>query len=134
MPRPHDGGKWKGKHQFDGVLVDAPCSGSGVWRRNAALQWRLSEKDISDFAERQLTILENNACAVKPGGVLVYATCSIFEMENEGVARKFLERNPDFSAENFAHPLTGATCRGAMRAGCGVADCDELFAFKMRRK
>ena len=132
--RPHDGARWKGKHQFDGVLVDAPCSGSGVWRRNAALQWRLTEEEIKQFADRQLAILENNACAVKSGGVLVYATCSIFECENEGVAQKFLERNPDFYAEEFNHPLTGNPCRGAMRAGCGKADCDELFAFKMRRK
>lgn len=132
--RPHDGNRWKGKHKFDGVLVDAPCSGSGVWRRNAALQWRMSEQDIISFAEKQLEILENNAPAVKSGGVLVYATCSIFENENESVARKFLERNPDFTADEFPHPLTGKICCGAMRAGCGVADCDELFAFKMRRK
>lgn len=132
--RPHDGGKWKGKHQFDGVLVDAPCTGSGVWRRNAALQWRMTEETIRSFAARQLEILENNACAVKSGGTLVYATCSIFEMENEEVAHRFLERNPDFTAEEFTHPLSGEKCGGAMRAGCGAADCDELFAFKMRRK
>lgn len=132
--RPHDGGKWNGKHQYDGVLVDAPCSGSGVWRRNVALQWRMTEDAVKEFAVRQLEILENNAPAVKHGGALVYATCSIFEMENEQVAYRFLERNPDFYAEEFNHPLSGEKCCGAMRAGCGVADCDELFAFKMRRK
>ena len=132
--RPHDGSRWSGKHQYDGVLVDAPCSGSGVWRRNAALQWILSEKDVMSFADRQLQILENNAPAVKSGGVLVYATCSIFEAENEQVAARFLERNSDFTAEVFPHPLNGEICHGAMRAGCGLADCDELFAFKMRRK
>lgn len=132
--RPHDGGKWSGKHQFDGVLVDAPCSGSGVWRRNAALQWRVTEESVRAFADKQLEILENNAAAVKSGGTLVYATCSIFEMENEQVAYRFLERHPEFSAEEFIHPLSGERCIGAMRAGCGAADCDELFAFKMRRK
>ena len=86
------------------------------------------------FADRQLQILENNAPAVKSGGVLVYATCSIFEAENEQVAARFLERNSDFTAEEFPHPLSGEICHGAMRAGCGLADCDELFAFKMRRK
>ncbi|MBO5992080.1 MAG: RsmB/NOP family class I SAM-dependent RNA methyltransferase [Lentisphaeria bacterium] len=132
--RPHDGGAWKGKHKFDGVLVDAPCSGSGVWRRNPGLQWRLTSRDVQSFAERQLAILENNAPAVKPGGRLVYATCSIFTAENEDVAMRFLERNRDFYAEKFSHPLSGKECCGAMRAGNGQADCDELFAFVMRRK
>jgi 16S rRNA (cytosine967-C5)-methyltransferase len=129
----HDGKVWKGKNAYDGVLVDAPCSGSGVWRRNPGLQWTLSENEIKEFASRQLEILENNAPAVKAGGTLIYATCSIFELENESVANKFLERHPDFVPEEFNHPLTGEKCCGAMRSGNGAVDSDELFAFKMRK-
>lgn len=129
----HDGKAWRGKHAYDGVLVDAPCSGSGVWRRNPALQWKLTLQEIEEFSRRQLEILENNSPAVKPGGVLIYATCSIFELENESVAKKFLVRHPEFAPEEFLHPLTGETCRGAMRSGNGSADSDELFAFKMRK-
>ena len=131
--RVHDGKVWKGRNAYDGVLVDAPCSGAGVWRRNPGLQWKLTAKDIEDFAAKQLEILENNAPAVKTGGVLVYATCSIFETENEAVAWKFLERNPEFVPEEFTHPLDGTLCPGAMRAGNGNANCDELFAFRMRK-
>ena len=129
----HDGKVWKGRHAYDGVLVDAPCSGSGVWRRNPGMQWTLSRKNIEEYASRQLEILENNAPAVKTGGVLIYATCSIFELENESVAKKFMERNPEFVPENIIHPLSGTTGCGAMRSGNGYADCDELFAFKMRK-
>jgi 16S rRNA (cytosine967-C5)-methyltransferase len=70
---------------FDKVLVDAPCSGTGTLRRNPEIRWRLAETDIGAFAEVQKKILRNATKAVKPGGRLVYSTCSVEREENEQV-------------------------------------------------
>jgi 16S rRNA (cytosine967-C5)-methyltransferase len=76
---------------FDRVLLDAPCSGTGTLRRNPEIRWRLSENDISAFAENQKRFLVNAAGVVKPGGRLVYSTCSVERDENEEVIEKFVE-------------------------------------------
>lgn len=81
---------------FDKVLVDAPCSGTGTLRRNPEIRWRLSEADFSGFAERQKRFLINAGDVVKPGGRLVYSTCSVEREENEEVIREFLARNDRF--------------------------------------
>lgn len=80
---------------FDKVLVDAPCSGTGTLRRNPEIRWRLTAPDIDAFAEVQKQILSRAADAVKPGGRLVYSTCSVEREENEEVIEEFLSR------ENF---------------------------------
>ena len=127
----HDGGPWKGKHQFDGVLVDAPCSGSGVWRRNPGNQWLLTSEDVDNYAKTQLQVLENFALAVAPGKTLVYATCSVFTKENEDVVAKFLERNPTFKPAQIIHPLTGEEIHnGMMRVSPLLDNCDAMFACK----
>ena len=89
----HNGGVWKGKHLFDGILVDAPCSCSGVWRRNPGAQWKLTPEDLDDLSATQLKILENYAAALRTGGVMVYATCSLFDRENSAVVKEFLARH-----------------------------------------
>ena len=130
----HDGGPWKGKHQFDGVLVDAPCSGSGVWRRNPGNQWILTKEDVDNYAKTQLQVLENFALAVAPGKTLVYATCSVFTQENEDVVAKFLERNTNFAPAEIIHPLTGEKIpNGLMRVSPKLDDCDGMFACKFVR-
>jgi 16S rRNA (cytosine967-C5)-methyltransferase len=75
--------------KIDRVLVDAPCSGLGTLRRNPDLKWRQSPKAVDDFAARQTAILAGAARLLKPGGRLVYATCSLLEAENERVAEAF---------------------------------------------
>lgn len=82
---------------FDKVLLDAPCSGTGTLRRNPEIRWRLSEDDIRAFAETQKRFLENAAEVVKPGGRLVYSTCSVERDENEEVIEEFLVRNAQFT-------------------------------------
>ncbi len=72
---------------FDRVLVDAPCSGTGTLGRNPEIRWRLSEGDIRKHAERQRRILRNALSCLKPGGQLVYSTCSLEREENEDVVR-----------------------------------------------
>ena len=121
----------KVKHPFDGVLVDAPCSCSGVWRRNPGAQWILTSLELDELAAQQLEILETYAKAVRPGGILVYATCSLFDAENFGVVRKFLEKHPEFKLDPFEHPLTGNIAPGMLRIDGGNFNCDTLFAARM---
>ncbi|HUQ93499.1 MAG TPA: transcription antitermination factor NusB, partial [Bryobacteraceae bacterium] len=80
---------------FDRILVDAPCSGTGTLGRNPEIKWRLQPADLIDLHHRQVKILTNALTILKPGGILVYSTCSLEEEENEAVVRKVLGRNPD---------------------------------------
>lgn len=130
----HTGKLPRGFHLCDGVLVDAPCSGSGVWRRNPGSIWKFRMSELESYAARQLEILSRFSSAVRPGGVLVYATCSLFQAENEGVVRAFLETHPEFSPESGSHPLTGEITDGMYHFDGFDDDCDFLFAARMRRK
>jgi 16S rRNA (cytosine967-C5)-methyltransferase len=92
------GDKW-GKRQagsFDRVLVDAPCSGSGTWRRNPDARWRYGPDDLSGLTGDQRRILDRAAGLVKPGGRLIYATCALLREENEDQVAAFLDRHQDF--------------------------------------
>lgn len=124
--------KEKQRGKFDGVLVDAPCSCTGTWRRNPDARWNVQKKEIAEFAELQLSILEKAAEAVKAGGTLVYATCSLIATENSGVVEKFLDKHPDFSPEFFLHPLTGKPVEGMLQIYPWDADCDGMFVAKFR--
>lgn len=82
--------------KFDRVLVDAPCSGTGTLRRNPDLKWRQGEAQIAELTELQAKILEAAAPLVRPGGVLVYATCSLLPQENTLIQQAFTEAHPEF--------------------------------------
>jgi 16S rRNA (cytosine967-C5)-methyltransferase len=83
--------------EVDCVLVDAPCSGSGTWRRAVDLKTRYRESELARMAHTQYGILERFAVRVRSGGRLVYATCSLFEDENEAVVDRFLQSHPEWS-------------------------------------
>ena len=85
------------KESFDRVLVDAPCSGTGTLRRNPEIRWRISPEAIQDLSRRQSQLILEASELVKPGGRLVFSTCSIESDENESVAHEFLENRKDFS-------------------------------------
>jgi 16S rRNA (cytosine967-C5)-methyltransferase len=89
----------QGVRQFDRVLVDAPCSNSGVLRRRVDLRWRLRPEEIERLCRTQRALLELAAPRVAPGGVLVYSTCSLEPEENGGVITAFLNRYPHFRLE-----------------------------------
>lgn len=91
--------------KFDRVLVDAPCSGLGTLRRNPDLKWRQTETDIAELTTKQANILEAAAKLVKPGGRLVYATCSLLREENEGIVEAFLAAHAEFSLGDAAQVL-----------------------------
>jgi 16S rRNA (cytosine967-C5)-methyltransferase len=107
---------WDGKRDpaprllFDGVLLDVPCSGLGTWARNPDARWRLDPARIAELAELQFNLLETAAPKVKPGGVLVYATCTLTDAENEKQIDRFLASHPDFAPDPMTHPLTGQPC------------------------
>ncbi len=82
--------------KFDRVLVDAPCSGTGTLRRNPDLKWRQGEAHIAELTELQAKILEAAAPLVRPGGVLVYATCSLLPQENTLIQQAFSDAHPEF--------------------------------------
>lgn len=80
----------------DLVFLDVPCTGTGVMRRKPDLRWRITEKDLKELAGLQSTILAAGAACVRPGGAMVYSTCSIEPEENRGVVSSFLDGNPVF--------------------------------------
>ena len=85
------------KHGFDRVLADAPCSGSGAWRRNPDARWKLSAEGLASLLALQQRILISAARLVKPGGRLIYATCSLLDAENREQVAAFLAAQPEFS-------------------------------------
>lgn len=120
------------KASADWVLVDAPCSGSGTWRRNPDLKWRTTPQDIEELVALQRRILDSAARLVKPGGHLVYATCSILEAENQSQAAAFLARHADWSAT----PFTLAGCdwpEGMMALLPHQHGTDGFFAARWQR-
>jgi 16S rRNA (cytosine967-C5)-methyltransferase len=83
--------------KIDRVLVDAPCTGLGTLRRNPDMKWRQTPEAVEEMSVKQAAILASASRLVKPGGRLVYATCSILDEENEAVVESFLASHPDFS-------------------------------------
>ncbi|MCC7273234.1 MAG: RsmB/NOP family class I SAM-dependent RNA methyltransferase [Alphaproteobacteria bacterium] len=102
--------KWVKRHAggYDRVLADVPCTGTGTWRRNPDGRWRLCENDIVELVDLQGRILESCCRLVKPGGRLVYATCSLLAEENEDRVARFLQDHPEF------RPVAPATLPAAL--------------------
>ncbi|HLB22295.1 MAG TPA: hypothetical protein VK605_09290, partial [Solirubrobacteraceae bacterium] len=86
-------------------LVDPPCSGLGTLQARADLRWRVTPATVAELARLQATILAAGADAVRPGGVLVYSTCTISPAENEHVVTNFLDSHADFSLDDLASEL-----------------------------
>jgi 16S rRNA (cytosine967-C5)-methyltransferase len=91
--------------KIDRVLIDAPCSGLGTLRRNPDLKWRQSPKAVQELQVKQRAILDSAARLLKPGGRLVYATCSLLRAENENVADAFEQQHADSFAPLPVHEL-----------------------------
>ncbi len=122
---------------FSRVLVDAPCSGLGVLRRNPEGKWWKQAEDVTNLAGKQKAILGNAAACVAPGGVLLYATCSTTVAENEAVIDDFLSRNRDFMLEDLRElfPRHAALCseRGLFRTWPHLHVMDGFFAARLQR-
>jgi 16S rRNA (cytosine967-C5)-methyltransferase len=99
--------------KIDRVIVDAPCSGLGTLRRNPDLKWRQSPKALGELTAKQAAILESAARLLKPGGRIVYATCSLLRAENEEIADSFTAAHPGFRRLSVRELLDGAKVAGA---------------------
>ncbi len=99
--------------KIDRVLVDSPCSGLGTLKRNPDLKWRQSLKSVEEMAKTQAAILQSAARLVKPGGRLVYATCSLLPQENEAIASAFSASSGDFTPLDVGKVLTQLKVEGA---------------------
>lgn len=111
---------------FDKVLVDAPCSGEGMFRKNPEAIKEWSPEHVKACAKRQLAILKTAAKSLKKDGILVYSTCTFSLEENEGVIYKFLHENPDFALEDIDEQFG--------RAACNVGLSSELIDTSKARK
>ncbi|MEL6286286.1 MAG: MFS transporter, partial [Pseudomonadota bacterium] len=88
--------------EMDCVFVDAPCTGTGTWRRKPDTKWRVSERALAARQAEQADILRSAAAFVKPGGRILYATCSFLMEEDEDQVSAFLADHADFAAESAA--------------------------------
>ncbi|MEJ2227132.1 MAG: RsmB/NOP family class I SAM-dependent RNA methyltransferase [Alphaproteobacteria bacterium] len=95
--------------RMDVVFVDAPCTGSGVWRRRPDTKWRLTETSLAERIAEQRTVLELAAPLVKPGGRLIYATCSVIAAENQEQTARFLSEHTDYSEIGYEETWRAAT-------------------------
>jgi 16S rRNA (cytosine967-C5)-methyltransferase len=122
---------------FDRVLVDAPCSGLGVLRRNPEGKWWKTPADVKELAVRQKAILHNAAAFLKEGGSLLYATCSTTIEENEEVIADFLSKRPDFMLEDlralFPAYVELFTETGLFRSWPHRHGMDGFFAARLRK-
>ena len=118
---------------FDAVLVDAPCSGEGMFRREPASRSEWNPRSPEGCARRQAGILDAAAAMVRPGGRLVYSTCTFNRTENEESISEFLNRHSEFSAEEFALPGLGASQNGMLRVWPHIVRGDGHFVARLKK-
>jgi 16S rRNA (cytosine967-C5)-methyltransferase len=106
--------------KIDRVLVDAPCSGMGTLRRNPDLKWRQTPTGVLELNQKQMNILGSAARLLKPGGRLVYATCSLLPQENQAIAEDFLVKHPDFEVVPAAEVLKPMFPKEKLPLGCSA--------------
>lgn len=128
-----DSGKWLKRQiaKFDRVLVDAPCTGSGTWRRNPELRWRMDEQGFHELLSKQQDILTKAATLVKPGGQLIYATCSLLAVENIEQITTFLQQHPTFDLKPISHEFAR---NGVLELNPHEHQTDGFFAAVLIRK
>jgi 16S rRNA (cytosine967-C5)-methyltransferase len=118
---------------YDGVLVDAPCSGTGTWRRAPHLKWVTRPEHLARAANRQAELLRQLALLVRPGGLLVYATCSLARTENAAVIAGFLQENPAFAPQPPTADFGFAPAGEGLTVWPARHDTDGFFVAALRR-
>lgn len=121
--------------QMDAVLIDVPCTGTGTFRRHPDARWRLRISDLAVMAALQASILRAAAGAVKPGGLLIYSTCSLESEENDQQVEQFLNKNPEWRLEPPASGVVPSDTldNGFLRVLPQVHGSDGAFAARLRR-
>lgn len=120
------------ERQYDAVICDVPCSGFGVIRKKPEIRYKPQE-DSAAMPEIQTAILENASNYVKPGGIIIYSTCTVLEEENECVVREFLRTHTAFSAERFILPNGEEADKGYITFWPDIHGTDGFFVSKLRR-
>lgn len=129
---------WDGVNQpppdgpFDGILLDAPCSGMGTWHRNPDARWRLTQERVRELASIQARLLKACATRLNPGGILVYATCTLTAIENEELIKQFLNQTPGFKLDPFTNPLDHSPCNGLLPIMPWTGPCNGMFIARMK--
>ena len=123
---------------FDRILLDAPCSGLGVLRRNPDIRWRKFKKNLTRYRIRQICLLKNLAPLVKPSGILIYAVCSPEPEENQEVIDEFLKKSPEFVIDKEIGQLPDKLCSTAVSKGVFQTfphfhQMDGFFAVRLKR-
>jgi 16S rRNA (cytosine967-C5)-methyltransferase len=101
------------KTKFDGILIDAPCSGVGTWQRNPHARWTTTPDDVRDLAATQLILLNNVAGSLKPGGRLIYSVCTLTRSETTAVADAFTAAHPELEPLPLSHLSVAADAGSA---------------------
>jgi 16S rRNA (cytosine967-C5)-methyltransferase len=121
---------------YDRVLLDPPCSGWGTAGKHSDLRWAKTPDDVRKLGKIQLAMLNKASKLVKPGGVLIYSTCSIMRAENDDIVEAFLEQTDEFEVESGAAFLPGDVVdeRGYVKTYPSFTNLDGAFAARLRRK
>ncbi len=122
--------------QFHGILLDAPCSGTGVTGRHPDIRWNRREEDFLKYRKTQLELLKSAASMLAPDGILVYATCSLEDEENEQVIEQFLNEHPDFSMEDRSEQVLkgkNSIIRNGFFAPLPQPGMDGFFGARLRK-
>jgi 16S rRNA (cytosine967-C5)-methyltransferase len=123
-------------HTADRVLLDAPCSGLGTMHRHADARWRQTPASVTELSTLQKELLSQTSKFVKPGGVLVYATCTLHPAENEGVITEFLREHSDWQIEPLSVDspyFTYGTPQGWLKLWPHRQDMDGFFMVRLRK-
>ena len=126
----------KPEPQADRVLLDAPCSGLGTLHRHADARWRQTPDSVTELAQLQTELLHQSASWVKPGGVLVYATCTLHPLENEAIVQTFLQQHPQWQIEPpiATSPMAQfAAAEGWLKLLPSQQEMDGFFMVKLRQ-
>ena len=115
------------------VIADVPCSGLGIIRKKPDIRYK-NPKELAQLPAIQRAILENVCEYVRPGGVLVYSTCTVLPEENEGVTDAFLQAHPEFELTPFVLPLPIGRCDGRLTLWPQRSGTDGFYICRMRRK
>lgn len=124
--------------EFDRILLDAPCSGTGVLRRHPEGKWQKRDKNISELTSRQKVLIDNVSRYLKPGGILVYSVCSVLGEEGEGIIEYFLSSHKDFILEpamsKVVNEIDRLVCsKGFFKVYSHMYKMDGFFAAKLRK-
>ncbi|OGG95457.1 MAG: hypothetical protein A2508_03875 [Candidatus Lambdaproteobacteria bacterium RIFOXYD12_FULL_49_8] len=121
-------------HAYDGVIIDAPCSGSGTWHRSPWARWQLDQTHFNEILKTQAQLLRQGVFKLKPGGVLLYATCSLISSENSAQVWAFLAENRAFGLEPFLDPLSGEPTSGELTILPGRWGSNGMYLARLRHE